>query len=221
MQYAKDENGRGDVAVLDACKAAREAAASLMRRAGFSAQCAHVRAAKEGFPLASPLPRILNVDEDTVLAAIQKAEAAERQLLFGAAAFDRIEAENGHILFALTDAAYSALAEAVNASCPIPPMPAETETPLFYAIARMRMLARQEAKGCPEDAAVQRALWQAIRIAEEDISLGERKNRAEFAAQQLLLMAHHIPPRERQALLAKCGSVGAAASRLLAFLQNG
>ncbi len=207
--------------MLDPCKEAREAAAALMRRAGFPAQISHVRAAKEGFPLASPLPRILNVDADKVLAAIQKAEAAEKQLLLGTAAFDRIEAENGHILFSLTKAAYSALAEAVIADCPMPPMPAETETPLSYAAARMRMLARQEAKGCPEDAAVQRALWQAFRIAEEGISLGERKNRAEFAAQQLLSMAHHIPPRERQTLLAACGSVGAAAARLLAFSQNG
>ena len=207
--------------MLDPCKTAREAAAALMRRAGFPAQTAHVRAAKDGFPLASPLPRILHVDADAVLAAIQKAEAAQAQLLLGAAAFDRIEAENGHILFSLTAEAYSALAAAVNVSCPLPPMPAETETALSYAIARMRMLARQERKGCPEDAAVQRALWQTFRIAEEGISLQERKNRSEFAAQQLLTMAHRLPPRERQALLKNCGSVGAAAARLLAFSQNG
>lgn len=206
--------------MFDAAQEAREAAAALMRRAGFPAACSHVRAAKEGYPLASPLPRILGRDEKAVLAALCRAEEAEKQLLLGVPAFAHIGAENGHILFALTSAACSAFAAAVIASCPLPPLPAETETPLSYAIARMRMLARREMCGCPEDAAVKHALWQALRIAEGGISAAERKNRAEHAAMQLLSMGHASAPRERQALLSACGSIGAAAARLLAFSQS-
>lgn len=207
--------------MFDACKEAREAAAALLRRAGFPAQCAHVRAAKEGFPLASPLPRILNMDENAVLAAVTKTEAAQRQLLCGTPAFAHIAAENGHILFELTAGAYTFLADAVIAACPMPPLPAETETPLSYAAARMHMLAKKSAQGCPEDAAVQRALWQAFRIAEEGISPAEKKSRGEFAAQLLLSVTHRLPPRERAALASRLGSVGAAAARLLAISQNG
>ena len=204
--------------MFDAYSSARETAAALLRRAGFAqAGAADVRACTTGYALSSALPHRLGLAPEECLAAVRQAEKEAPAMLGGEPAFSEIAERGGHILFALTDAAYGALMRGVIESVPLPALPAETEQPLAYAVARMRMLARYESAGCPDSTEVRHALWLCFGVAEAGLRPAERRARAERAAQALLAMGHALPLETRTGLRAQCGDVGKCAARLLAF----
>lgn len=204
--------------MFDAYAAAREAAAGLLRRAGFpQARAADVRACTAGYALSSALARRLGLAPGDCLLAARAAEAEAPALLCGAPAFREIALRGGHLCFALTDAAYGALMRSVIRSAPLPPLPAETERPLAYAAARMRMLARTESTGCPDSPAVRRALWLCFGIAECGLPPKQRDARAERAAHAVLTMGQAMPLRARTRLYSACGDVGKCAARLLGY----
>ena len=80
----------------------------------------------------------------------------------------------------------------------------------IYSLHRLRMLARYPACGCPDHAAVQRALLLCFAAAESDTAAARAR-----AEEALLTMAHDLPPTARQALLRCCGDVARAAAKLL------
>ncbi len=203
--------------MFDAYAAAREAAAALLRRAGFSgADAVHVRACASGAPLSTAIPLMWGMDAEACLAAVCRAEKDRPETLFGAPLLRGAAVCGGHICFWLAGAAYDVLMERVIESCPLPGLPEEAAH-LAYATARMLMLARRESGGCPENEAVRRALWLSMGVGEAAASPAERRARADRAASALLAMAHALPPRERMGLLAQCGGVGKCAARLLAY----
>ena len=201
--------------MFDAYAAAREAAASLLCTAGFAADAGDIRPCAAGAPLSTALPLAQGLDAGQCAAALQTLEAKAPQTLLGAPAFCAITARGGHLCFSLTDAAYGALMQAVIACCEMPPMPAELWSGVNYAICRMRMLARQESMGCPDNGDVRHALWLAFGIGENGIKEKERQARAEQAAKALVTMGHGLPPAQRGPLLASCGDIGKCAARLL------
>ena len=201
MHYAIDNLWKGGaLRLFDAYSAAREAAAALLRRAGIaSAQDEDLRACAEGYELSSALAQRLGIAPEKCLLAVRAAEAEAPALLCGAKMCSEAVLRGGHICFALTDAAYTALIHAVMNDAQLPALPEDTERLLPYAVARMRMLARKESAGCPDSTEVRRALWLCFGIAEAGLSCRE------------------LPARERAELLSRCGDVGGCAARLLAY----
>ena len=161
MHYAIDNLWKGGaLRLFDAYSAAREAAAALLRRAGIaSAQDEDLRACAEGYELSSALAQRLGIAPEKCLLAVRAAEAEAPALLCGAKMCSEAVLRGGHICFALTDAAYTALIHAVMNDAQLPALPEDTERLLPYAVARMRMLARKESAGCPDSTEVRRALW--------------------------------------------------------------
>ena len=117
----------------------------------------------------------------------------------------RVRAENGWLLFDLSDELYSAAA--VDAAEGCGDIPSDHEN---YLLHRLRMLARYPSHGCPADAQVQRALL--LCFAADEQPTAANLKRAEDA---LLTMAYALSPRDRTLLLSACGDVARAAVRLL------
>ena len=219
MHYAIDNLWKdGALRLFDAYSAAREAAAALLRRAGIaSAQDEDLRACAEGYELSSALAQRLGIAPEKCLLAVRAAEAEAPALLCGAKMCSEAVLRGGHICFALTDAAYTALIHAVMNDAQLPALPEDTERLLPYAVARMRMLARKESAGCPDSTEVRRALWLCFGIAEAGLSCRELQARAARAARAVLAIGRGMPARERAELLSRCGDVGGCAARLLAY----
>ena len=134
--------------------------------------------------------------------------------VLGAAAVAAVAGKNGHLLFLLTDAFYSAAVDHINQTLPPPRQDFFEEVP-GYALARMRMLARKGGAGCPADPAIQQAFWLALGI--EDAAPAQRRARVQTASDALLNMFAKRPPLVQHALRAQCGAVGEAAARLLSL----
>ena len=113
--------------------------------------------------------------------------------------------QNGWLYFTFSDDFYSALVRHILSVLPAPDSDCGR-----YALNRMRALSRHDGTGCPADRAVQRALLLAVCAGQNEAALC----RAEDA---LLCMTHHAAPKERAALLNRCGAVYDAASRILFF----
>lgn len=207
--------------MFDAYAKLREAVAAQFCRAGYAADADAVRACATGYELSTALPLKLGLSEADCLARVHAVEAETPAMFDGAPLFAEIAAREGHLCFSLTDAAYGVLMRRVIACAALPELPEETGEPIPYAAARMRMLARRESTGCPDDPAVRRALWLCFGIAEDGISPLELYARAGKAAGAALAMAHGLPPKERPRRLAACGEVGKCTARLLALAVNG
>lgn len=114
-----------------------------------------------------------------------------------------VQAENGWLLFTLRDEFYTAAVRCVQAA-----LPRAADDCGCHVLNRMRALARFGGTDCPSEPRIQRALL---------LTLLAPDSPARFRAAQraLLTLSHDRPPRERQALLLRCGGVGDAAARLL------
>ena len=123
--------------------------------------------------------------------------------LLGAKLVDSVRVVNGWLLLDFTPAFFSALVDDINLALPAPTCALET-----HAQNRMYALCQHTGNGCPNVPAFHRAVLSALVAHESRASY----HRAELAAETLL---HSIPPRERPALLARCGALGCALWRLL------
>jgi hypothetical protein len=123
--------------------------------------------------------------------------------LYGATLVDFVRVVNGWLLFDFSPVFFSALVEQINRMLPAPDHASET-----LAENRMYVLSRHEGSGCPDHPAFHRALICALVAHQSKAACA----RAETAA---LALFHSIPPRERPALLSRCGALGGAMLRLL------
>jgi len=123
--------------------------------------------------------------------------------LYGAPLVDSLRVVNGWLLFDFSAAFFSALVDEINRTQPAPERTDET-----LAENRMYVLSRHEGSGCPDHPALHRALLLSI-VAHESKAAYARAERA------ALTLFHTIPPRERPALLSRCGALGGAMLRLL------
>ena len=82
-----------------------------------------------------------------------------------------------------------------------------------HAVNRLRAMARRGGTDCPPEPAVQRALLLALCATRSPAARAQ-------AERALLSLAHGTPPRERPALLARCGGVADAAARILFALET-
>lgn len=124
--------------------------------------------------------------------------------LYGAPLLDSVRVVNGWLLFDFSPVFCSALVDHINRALPEPKSEDET-----HAENRMRVLARHSGEGCPDLTVFHRALVLSLIAGKSPAA----RRKAEFAAQALF---HTIPPRERIALLPRCGALGGALWRLLA-----
>lgn len=122
--------------------------------------------------------------------------------LFGAPLISEAAVLNGWLLMNFSDDFYSAAANEVIRALPAPKADLGS-----YAINRMCLLANSAQEGCPADRSVQRALLNCLLIG-HGVSVSDAEN-------AVLRMFHHLPPKERSAVSARSGAVGAAAARLL------
>ena len=123
--------------------------------------------------------------------------------LYGTPLVGSVRLVNGWLLFTFTQEFFSALVDEINRTLPLQDEKIET-----CAENRMRALARHEGTGCLDKAAFHRALMLAL-VAHESAAAYKRAERA------ALTLFHTIPPRERPALIARCGALGGAMLRLL------
>lgn len=123
--------------------------------------------------------------------------------LYGVELIESCRVVNGWLLFELTRAFYDALTGQVIAELPPPASDFGR-----HALNRMLVLARHEGAGCPNVAALQRALLLCVCAGKSPASL----MRAERAART---MFHSIEPKQRPALLNASGALGKALARLL------
>ena len=123
--------------------------------------------------------------------------------LYGVELIESCRVVNGWLLFELTREFYDALTKHVNAELPPPASDLGR-----HALNRMLVLARHDGAGCPNIAALQRALLLCVCAGQSPASL----LRAERAAQT---MFHAIEPKQRPALLHASGALGKACARLL------
>lgn len=148
------------------------------------------------------------LDAETLCVRLGSARAAAFDPVFGVAPVGAVRAQNGWLLFDLTDAFYTAAVRHVLSVLP----PAADDCGK-HALNRMLALARRGGTSCPAIPAVQRALLLALGAA------GSPAARAQ-TERALLSMAHGLSPRERPMLLSRCGGVGDAAARILYAIEQ-
>lgn len=130
---------------------------------------------------------------------------ADFPALFGAPLVSGCRTVNGWLLLDFTDLFYDALVRRTIKS--LPDADFGIRDP---AINRMLVLARHGGSGCPRVPSLQRALL---------LALSAQKSAAAFrrASRAAETMLHALSPRERPALLDKCGALGNALARLLSY----
>lgn len=148
------------------------------------------------------------LDAEALCVRLGSARGAAFPPVFGVAPIRAVRARNGWLLFDLTDALYTAAVRHVLSA--LPPAAGDCGK---HTLNRMLALARRGGTSCPAIPAVQRALLLALGA---PISPAARAQ----AERALLSMAHGLPPRERPALLARCGGVGDAAARILYAVET-
>ncbi len=175
----------------------------------------------QGCPARCALPRILGEDAAAWAQALQQDIAAFT--LFGQPLLSKVEHNEGHLLFHLTDAFYTAalkivLDELPGVTDPGPSTPQEdaARARIAYTMRRMWMLSRK-ARGepkCPSNPAVQRALFLAIGVLERLNHPRALTLRLLAASDALLSMTRSVLPRQRPALCTQAAHVGDAAARI-------
>ena len=131
--------------------------------------------------------------------------------IFGARLLGNISAAKGHVLFHLSDEAYSAIILHIIKNYPKPPLPEDTGDTISYAVARMLMLSRKGGKGCP--APFKRGIWLGLCV--EGFEGKKREAMRRRAAEALLCAMDGMNARERDAVRELSGACGACAARLL------
>lgn len=94
---------------------------------------------------------------------------------------------------------------------------ADVSTPEGFALARLKTLSRKPRAGFPEDEGVRRALWLCVGAVAFPNEPARARTRLRAAAQASLELTHHVPPRAREALRARCGAAADAMARLLSL----
>ncbi len=204
---------------------------AFLRECGLAAQgvrayCPPREGSHFGFALRGAVPLFLEGESPAKGESLTKGESLARQGLeahpprLGNAPFiGGIGVKNGTLRITLTREALEALARAA-----VEKLPPQKQwlcegcglgTREGYAMARMGTLARKGDKGLPQDEAALRALWLALGICAYPGDAARTRARLKQAVEALLTMSHHLPPRERAALMNRCGLVGMAAEKLI------
>lgn len=170
----------------------------------------------KGCAVRCALPRAYGVDAQTWAQRLEE-QRTIFEPLWGAELVEHVCANNGHLLFTLTNVCYSTLVKKTIDTLP-PPVLLQGTTRVHDALWRMAMLARKaDTHVCPNDPHIQQALWLALGIVECLNDTKRLQLRLTAAADALMCMTHHIPPRERIACIKAAGGVGEAAARLLSI----
>ena len=136
---------------------------------------------------------------------------AHPPVIFGVRLLGGISAANGHILFHISDEAYSAIISHIIKNYPKPDMPEDTGHIINYAAARMLMLSRKGGKDCP--APFKKGLWLCLCI--EGFRGKKREAVRKRAAEALLSAMDGLDAKERDAVRGLSGGCGDCAARLL------
>ncbi len=131
--------------------------------------------------------------------------------IFGARLLEGISAAKGHVLFHISDEAYSAIILHIIKNYPKPNMPDDTGDIISYAVARMLMLSRKGGQGCPVP--FKRGIWLSLCV--ESFEGKKREAMRKRAAEALLCAMDGMGAAERDALRELCGACADCASRLL------
>ncbi|MEL7609174.1 MAG: hypothetical protein AAGU74_06675 [Bacillota bacterium] len=167
--------------------------------------------------ISSPVALKRGLDAKAVAQSVEQALLSPLNALLGERAFAGVREENGHLHFFLTPELLTALMRRAIDECERPELRLDAADPVDVAICRMLMLARRPFKPCPQDERVQRALWLALAIPQRSPGKKPARLRKLEAARALSTMAHHLAPRERQALYINCSGVADCAARMLAI----
>ncbi len=132
-------------------------------------------------------------------------------MLYGANLIKSVSSANGHVLFHLSDDAYSAIISHIIKNYPKPQMPEDTGDTVNYALARMLMLSRKGGKDCP--APFKKGLWLCLCI--EGFEGKKREALRKRAADALLNAMEGLNPVERDSLREISGGCADCAARLL------
>lgn len=135
----------------------------------------------------------------------------EPPMIFGARLLRSISAANGHVLFHVSDEAYSSIISHIIKNYPKPQMPDVTDDILSYAVARMLMLSRKGGDSCP--APFKKGMWLCLCI--EGFQGKKREAVRRRAAEELLGAMEGLNAAERDAAREMSGACGACAARLL------
>lgn len=131
--------------------------------------------------------------------------------ILGARLLSGISSANGHLLFHISDEAYSAIISHIIKSYPAPDIPENTDDMTCYAAARMIMLSRKGGKGCPLP--FKRGLWLALGI--EGFEGKKQQAIRKRAAEALLTAMDGLSAGERDSIREQSGGCAACAARLL------
>ena len=132
-------------------------------------------------------------------------------MIFGARLLDGMSAANGHVLFHISDEAYSAIISHIIKNYPKPNMPDNTDDAISYAAARMLMQSRKGGQGCPVP--FKRGLWLCLGI--EGFCGKKQEAMRKRAAEALLCAMDGLSAEERDAVRAFSGACADCAARLL------
>ena len=136
---------------------------------------------------------------------------ADPPMIFGTRLLRGISAANGHVLFHISDEAYSAIISHIIKNYPEPQMPDDTGDIISYAAARMLMLSRKGGRSCP--APFKKGLWLCLCI--EGFQGKKREAVRQRAAEALLSAMDGLSAAQRDAVRELSGGCGACAARLL------
>lgn len=200
----------------DFYKEARSALLSLMQDSiGALADGCRIQCPGKFSPACTAHAKTVRADAEQWCRLILRRLSEAPVLMRGAPLIETVEAEDGFLNFYFTAAAYDAMIEHMLLELPPVTELALPHDEVTYACWRMSMLARKGASPVPDDPCVKKAAWLVLGIAER---AGDRRLlalRKQEAAAALLGMSRRLPPRERPALLNRCGSLAECALRLL------
>ncbi len=190
---------------------------------GEDIQSTYIDCGAEGCAARSAVPLMLGLD--ATACALKLNNKASDFSLFGVQLVKNVEANEGHLLFSLTDEFYTeALKRALNELEPIEQCPlfahgSAALARLEYTMRRMWMLGRKKEgePSCPKNPFVQRALLLTLGAAERLDNRRALTLRLLKASDCLLCMTRSVPQRERPALCTESAHVGECAARVFAL----
>lgn len=132
-------------------------------------------------------------------------------VLFGHKLLRGISSSGGHLLFHLSDEAYSAILDHIIKNYTAPDIPEDTSDTVSYAAARMLMLSRKGGRGCPGP--YKKGIWLCLCV--EGFDGKKREAVRKRAAETLIRATDGLSAVERDALREASGFCGGCAARLL------
>lgn len=203
--------------MFDAYAAVRAEIALLLARAGFVATQADISTRSHNYEASCAIALAQGIDANALHVATMAENEKLPAQIFGVELINTIDVQGGHLCFSLTDNAFTMLLrKAVNGLNALPLEDAKAQNEYVYM--RMRMLARKEGKGVPENKNVQRALWLGLGIVEalsDAKLLNQRLNECADAA------LHMFDAERAQAREVLAAQSAEAASCIAAMLYLG